>query len=96
MFKKIIITIIIIIIIKVKAKSYMFQAIKINNYQNLLATENNRKVTFLIDQFQVSICSSTFSPCISPEKTFTNSTLTIHQYRFLHFSGHLFRQLVFV
>ena len=47
----------------------MFQAIKINNYQNLLATKNNRKVTFMINQFQVSICSSTFSPCISPDKT---------------------------
>ena len=47
----------------------MFQAIKINNYQNLLATKNNRKVTFIINQFQVSICSSTFSPCISPDKT---------------------------
>ena len=47
----------------------MFQAIKINNCQNLLATKNNRKVTFIINQFQVSICSSTFSPCISPDKT---------------------------
>ena len=47
----------------------MFQAIKINNYQNLLATKNNRKVTFIINQFQVSICSSPFSPCISPDKT---------------------------
>ena len=58
-----------IIIIKVKAKNYMFQAIKINNYENLLATKNNRKVTFIINQFQVSICSSTFSPCINPDKT---------------------------
>ena len=47
----------------------MFQAIKINNYQDLLATKNNRKVTFIINQFQVSISSSTFSPCISPDKT---------------------------
>ena len=47
----------------------MFQAIKIYNYQNLLATKNNRKVTFSINQFQVSICSSAFSPCISPDKT---------------------------
>ena len=47
----------------------MFQAIKINNYQNLLATKNNRKVTFIINQFEVSICSSTFSPCIIPDKT---------------------------
>ena len=65
----IIINIIIIIIIKIKAKNYMFQAIKINNYQNLLAAKNNRKVTFIMNQFQVSICSSTFSPCISPDKT---------------------------
>ena len=55
--------------IKVKAKNCMFQAIKINNYQNLLASKNNRKVTFIRNQFQVSICSSTFSPCISPDKT---------------------------
>ena len=47
----------------------MFQALKINNYQNLLATKYNREVTFIINQFQESICSSTFSPCISPNKT---------------------------
>ena len=47
----------------------MFQAIKMNNYQSLLATKSNRKVTFIINQFQVSIFSSTFSPCISPDNT---------------------------
>ena len=72
-----------IIIIKVKTENYMFQAIKINNYQNLLATKNNRTVTFIINQFKVSICSSTFLPCISPDKTLRILIINYHYYYYV-------------